>query len=129
MNPEDLVSFPHAHSKFLLVPVKLMALGKVQKCLMQEDNEYRREFLGTIDFRNTSYFVYKPASVNEKHSSVKRIMDSFLNMSIGRIVALLLSYFVICFRQGERAEKVHKKMQSWGGRRGRAVAAKLRGYK
>ena len=95
VNPEDLVSFPHAHSKFLLVPVKLMALGKVQKCLMQEDNEYRREFLGTIEFRNTSYFVYKPASANEKHSSVKRIMDSFLNMSIGRIVTLLLSYFVI----------------------------------
>ena len=105
VNPEDLVSFPHAHSKFLLVPVKLMALGKVQKCLMQEDNEYRREFLGTIDFRKTSYFVYKPASVNEKHSSAKRIMDRFFNMSIGRIVALLLSYSVICFRQGESAQK------------------------
>lgn len=95
VNPEKLVDLTNNYSKFILVPLNLMAVGQVQKYLMQEDNEYRREFFGTIDYKDTRCFVYKPASLIKKQSSARKVMDSFLSMSIGRIVTLLFSYFVI----------------------------------
>lgn len=82
--------------KYLLVPASLMEFGETQKQLMQEDDNYQREFMCTLEHNGKNYFVYKPAAPrNKKWVKARVLLDGILSMSIGRILALIVSYFVL----------------------------------
>lgn len=82
--------------KYLLVPASLMEFGETQKQLMQEDDNYQREFMCTLEHNGKNYFVYKPAAPrNKKWVKARVLLDGILSMSIGRILTLIVSYFVL----------------------------------